>query len=707
MTNLIERSAAAYSCPLLIKHLLDSALLRAPEQEIVYRSQARFSYRDFRDRVGRLASGLTKLGVQSGNTVGVMDLDSHRYLECFFAVPMMGATLHTINVRLPTEQILYTINHANDDVILVNGEFLPILEKVWDRVEGVKALVLLDDGGERPKTALSLAADYETLLAGADPDFVFPDLDEDTRATTFYTTGTTGLPKGVYFSHRQLVLHTMALRNAITGSGHGRLNDGARPQAGLPRKIFAGPGARSDRPREGHVLPLRPDHPANDPRPSESGGGNARRLEGHRRRRGVAAGLGQGGDAARHRHHHRIWHVRNLSRAHLGSPSIRMRKVGRGPSGGSAHQGRTPDSIGRYPGRRYRDAGCAGGRHDAGRDRGAGAVADAGLSARPRQLGKAVARRMAAHRRHRRDRPRRLPQDHGSSQGRHQDRRRMGLVARHRGPHPQASRRVRSRRHRHSGSEVDRAPARDRGAQGGLFGQRLRDQAGPARLRAQGRDLALRGAGSDRVRVGAAQDQRRQARQESAARAIPRPCPAAERKRGQRRDAHLVGRKANPIRVRWICVRWPPWHIRPSISRTVDRSWGASSAFPNGSRSTRGASTNSRRARAITSGFTSTLNARAAKVPTAVPSPTAFSHCRCWHPRRSMSSSGPRVSSRRSTTASSACASSRRSRPARGCAIGAVCCRWKKGAPNACCCAQRTRSRSRLKKSRPCSPWPW
>jgi len=226
MTNLIERSAAAYSSPLLIKHLLNSALLRAPEQEIVYRSQARFSYRDFRDRVGRLASGLAKLGVQSGDTVGVMDLDSHRYLECFFAVPMMGATLHTINVRLSPEQILYTINHAKDDVILVNGEFLPILEKIWDRVEGVKALVLLDDGGERPKTTLSLAAEYETLLAGTDPDFVFPDLDENTRATTFYTTGTTGLPKGVYFSHRQLVLHTMALRNAITGSGHGRLNDG-------------------------------------------------------------------------------------------------------------------------------------------------------------------------------------------------------------------------------------------------------------------------------------------------------------------------------------------------------------------------------------------------------------------------------------------------------------------------------------------------
>lgn len=223
--NLIERSAAAYSCPLLIKHLLNTGLNRAPEQEIVYRSQARYTYRVFGDRVAKLASGLAKLGVHSGQTVAVMDLDSHRYLECFFAIPMMGATLHTINVRLSPEQILYTINHARDDVILVNSEFLPILEQIWDRVEGVKALVWIDDSGNSPKTALPFVAEYESLLDGADPHYVFPDLDENTRATTFYTTGTTGLPKGVYFSHRQLVLHTMALRNAITGTGHGRLND--------------------------------------------------------------------------------------------------------------------------------------------------------------------------------------------------------------------------------------------------------------------------------------------------------------------------------------------------------------------------------------------------------------------------------------------------------------------------------------------------
>jgi len=226
MTNLIECSAAAYSCPLLIKHLLDTALARAPKQEIVYRAQARFTYGEFRERVGRLASGLAKLGVRPGQTVAVMDFDSHRYLECFFAVPMMGATLHTINVRLSPEQILYTINHARDDIILVNSEFAPILEQIWDRVEGVKSLLWIDDAGGTPKTTLPFVAEYETLLAGADPHYVFPDFHEDTRATTFYTTGTTGLPKGVYFSHRQLALHTLSLRNAITGTGHGRLNDG-------------------------------------------------------------------------------------------------------------------------------------------------------------------------------------------------------------------------------------------------------------------------------------------------------------------------------------------------------------------------------------------------------------------------------------------------------------------------------------------------
>src|SRR5262249_8198851 len=99
-------------------------------------------------------------------------------------------------------------------------------EQIWDRVEGVKSLIWIDDAGGAPKTKLSFAAEYETLLEDAEAHYAFPDLDEDTRATTFYTTGTTGLPKGVYFSHRQLVLHTRVLLNASRGTGHGGLNDG-------------------------------------------------------------------------------------------------------------------------------------------------------------------------------------------------------------------------------------------------------------------------------------------------------------------------------------------------------------------------------------------------------------------------------------------------------------------------------------------------
>lgn len=223
-TKLIDRTLSAYSYPLLIKNLLRNPVRQFSDQAIVYGDFKRQTYRDLGERVGRLAGGLAGLGVKPGDTVAVMDWDSHRYLECFFAVPMLGAVLHTVNVRLSPEQILYTINHAEDDVILVNADFLPILEAIRDRIEPVKKLVLLDDTGQTPATALDIAAEYETLLASGDPDHRFPDFSEDTRATTFYTTGTTGLPKGVYFSHRQLVLHTFGVMSALAGTGQGSFN---------------------------------------------------------------------------------------------------------------------------------------------------------------------------------------------------------------------------------------------------------------------------------------------------------------------------------------------------------------------------------------------------------------------------------------------------------------------------------------------------
>jgi fatty-acyl-CoA synthase len=200
-----------YNYQLLIKHLLETPLFFAPEQEIVYRDKVRLTYRQMNERIHRLANGLEKLGVKKGDTVCVFEYDSHRYLECFFAIPMMGAVLHTQNWRLSPEQIVYTMNHAEDDVVIIHTDFLPLFEAVKDQVKSVKKIILIDEDGVKPQTKLAIDAEYEDLLASSAAFYDFPDFDELTRATTFYTTGTTGDPKGVYFSHRQIVLHAQAL----------------------------------------------------------------------------------------------------------------------------------------------------------------------------------------------------------------------------------------------------------------------------------------------------------------------------------------------------------------------------------------------------------------------------------------------------------------------------------------------------------------
>lgn len=208
-TRLIPPANNAHAYPLLIKRLLLSGSRYEKTREIVYRDKLRYSYATFNERVARLANVLSEAGVKAGDTVAVMDWDSHRYLECMFAIPMLGAVLHTINVRLSAEQVLYTIDHAEDDYLLVNDEFLPVIEQIKGRIDTVKGFVLLTDLDEPPQSGIRLAGEYEALLAAAAPEFEFADFDENTRATTFYTTGTTGMPKGVYFSHRQLVLHTL------------------------------------------------------------------------------------------------------------------------------------------------------------------------------------------------------------------------------------------------------------------------------------------------------------------------------------------------------------------------------------------------------------------------------------------------------------------------------------------------------------------
>ena len=209
--NLIAVSPSAYEYPLLIKHLLHYPMAHAPDQEIVYRDLRRHSYRVFRERIGRLASGLAELGVTPGEVVAVLDWDSHRYLECYFAVPMMGAALQTVNLSLPPEALLFAMNDAAPSTVLVNADFLPLVKKLADKLPSVRKYVLLNDRKEKPTTRLPIEGEYEDILEASSPFFQFPDFNENTRATTFHTTGTTGRPKGVYFSHRQIVLHTLGV----------------------------------------------------------------------------------------------------------------------------------------------------------------------------------------------------------------------------------------------------------------------------------------------------------------------------------------------------------------------------------------------------------------------------------------------------------------------------------------------------------------
>ena len=210
---------------LLIRQLLFSPACYNPEQEIVYRGTLRLTYRDLRERVQRLAGALTTLGARQGDTVAVMDWDSHRYLECFFGVPMLGAVLQTVNIRLSPQQILYTLEQTRPAVLLVNPEFIPLLEEMGDRLGFVDRIVLMPDDGRTAGTGLPISGYYEDLLAAAAPEFDFPDFPEETTATTFHTTGTTGLPKAVYFSHRQIVLHTLSLiATYATHPGQGRFD---------------------------------------------------------------------------------------------------------------------------------------------------------------------------------------------------------------------------------------------------------------------------------------------------------------------------------------------------------------------------------------------------------------------------------------------------------------------------------------------------
>ncbi len=210
---------SAYDFQLLLKHLLSQGVAWAPNQEIVYRDLVRHSYTTLNKRVLRLGRALQALGVTKGTKVGVIEWDSHRYLEMYFGIPGIGAILHTINPRLAPEDLAYTVAHAEDQFLIFHEDFWPLVERLRPRLPGIRKYILITDKPQKPDIK-GIDAEYEELLANASPLAELPDFDENTVATTSYTTGTTGRPKGVFFTHRQLVLHAFAGTTGLSALGN-------------------------------------------------------------------------------------------------------------------------------------------------------------------------------------------------------------------------------------------------------------------------------------------------------------------------------------------------------------------------------------------------------------------------------------------------------------------------------------------------------
>tara|TARA_E500000178_G_C17037077_1_gene764054 strand:+ start:2493 stop:4133 length:1641 start_codon:yes stop_codon:yes gene_type:complete len=200
--------------PLLMSNIIDRGARVAPNEEVVTLTESgvrRQSYKETRDRAHQLAHALAGAGIGIGDRVGTFMWNGSRHLEAYHACAGMGAVLHTLNIRLSERDLEYIINHAEDQLIIVDADILPLLEKMQGKIPQVRqVIVATEEGFEGWSTKLPNAVDYETFIAGQPTTYEWPQIDENSPLGLCYTSGTTGNPKGVEYEHRSQYLHTMA-----------------------------------------------------------------------------------------------------------------------------------------------------------------------------------------------------------------------------------------------------------------------------------------------------------------------------------------------------------------------------------------------------------------------------------------------------------------------------------------------------------------